>query len=269
MRAVFEPSNALEGHMLHALLEQRGISSRVEGAQLQGGVGELPVSGFVRLIVEDDDYERARAVITEWESTAVPDPIPVPPHRPARGIRGALIGLALGIAGSYAFFRAPLPGDGIDHNDDGKLDERWFDSVSGTTVKVEFDRNFDGDVDSIYHYDRRGRALLAESDDDFDGIFETQLKIHRGSIEVMAADTNGDSHVDLRSNLKHGVLVSKELLVPGIDQPIRVEHFRLGRVIAAEVDTDRDGHLDSRYKYSDTGELTGTEKIGSATARER
>ncbi len=261
MRTVFEPSNALEGHMLHALLEQRGISSRVDGAQLQGGVGELPVSGFVRLMVEDDDYERARAVIAEWESTAVPDPIPVPPDRPARGLRGALIGLALGIAGSYAFYRAPLPSDGIDHNDDGKLDERWFNSVSGTTVKVEVDRNFDGDVDYIYRYDRRGRAVLAESDDNFDGIFETQLQIDRGSIEIMEADTNGDSYRDLRSNLKHGVLVSEEHFVPGSDQPVRVEHFRLGRLIAADIDTDRDGRLDSRYKYSDTGEVIGTEKI--------
>ena len=108
MKSVFEPSNALEGHMLQDLLKQRGISAHVEGAQLQGGVGELPVTGFVRVVVEDDDYVAARVIIDEWEAANVAEPIPVPPDRTTKGFIAGLIGLAIGIAATYAFLRTPV-----------------------------------------------------------------------------------------------------------------------------------------------------------------
>ena len=261
MRTVFEPSNALEGQMLHALLEQRGISSRVEGAHLQGAVGEIPVSGFVRLVVEDNDYQSARSVIEEWESTAVPDPIPVPPNRPAKFFRGALVGLALGFAGSYLLFRAPLSVDGIDHNNDGNLDERWFNSPSGTPVKTEIDRNFDGNVDYVFRFDRRGHVALAEADDNFDGTFETQWQFYQGSAAVGEVDTNGDSSVDVRFHSKHGVLVSTEYFAPGFVQPVRIDYFQLDKISTSELDTDRDGRMDTRRKYSDLAEVVATEAI--------
>lgn len=264
MRTVYEPSNALEGHMLQDLLRQRGISSRVDGAQLQGGVGELPVTGLVRLIVDDQDYPSARAVIEEWESTAVSDPIPVPPSPPVRGFLGALIGLTLGIVGTWAFFRVPVDMRGIDHNDDGALDERWEYSPGGTAVKVTLDRNFDTKVDLIQHHDRRGRALRADVDDDFDGIFESHWQFHRGNVEVVETDTNGDSYVDLRSIYQHGVLVSEEHLLPRSQVPVRIEHYHLGRLKTADVDTDRDGRLDTRYEYSDDAEIVSTEAIEAA-----
>jgi hypothetical protein len=261
MRTVFEPSNALEGHMLQDLLRQRGISSRLDGEQLQGGVGEIPVTGFVRLLVEDNDYQSARAVIEEWEATVVSDPIPIPPNRPAKGLRGALIGLALGIAGSYIFFRAPLSINGIDHNQDGRLDERWFNSPSGTPVKTEIDRNFDEDVDYVIRFDHNGYVASADADDDFDGIFETRWRYFQGNAETGDTDTNGDSSIDLRFNLKHGVPVSTEYFVPGSAKPVRIDHFQLGKMATSELDTDRDGRLDTRRKYSDLAEVIATEAI--------
>jgi hypothetical protein len=78
MKTVFEPSNSLEGYMLQDLLKQRGIDSRLDGAHLQGGVGELPASGLVRLVVSEEDFTAARAVIDDWESAHVTDPIPAP-----------------------------------------------------------------------------------------------------------------------------------------------------------------------------------------------
>lgn len=261
MRTVYEPSNALEGHMLQDLLRQRGISSRVDGAQLQGGVGELPVSGFVRLVVDEDDYQSARTVIEEWESTVVPDPIPVPPSRSPRTFLGVLIGLALGIASTYAFFRMPVDINGIDHNEDGTLDERWEYAPGGAIVKLTLDRNFDTEVDFIQSYDRHGRATMADVDDNFDGTFESHWQFRRGNVEVAETDTNGDSYVDLRSIYQHGVLISEEHFLPRSEVPIRIEHYRLGRMVTAEVDTDRDGRLDTRYKYSDIAEVMSTEMI--------
>ena len=261
MRTVFEPSNSLEGHMLQDLLKQRGISSRVDGAQLQGGVGEIPVSGFVRLVVADEDYEPARAIVDEWESAAVSDPIPEPPNRPATGFFAALIGLALGVAGSYLFFRAPSSTTGIDHNEDGTIDERWFTSTSGSAVKIEVDRNFDGVVDYIYRYDNRGRIDALEADDDFNGSLETRWGYTDGSVTFGEADTNGDSSIDIRFHLKHGILESMEYLVPGSEKPVRIDYFRSARIAFAELDSDRDGQMDVRHRYSDLAEIVATEEI--------
>jgi Putative prokaryotic signal transducing protein len=247
--------------MLQALLKQRGISSRVDGAQLQGGVGELPVSGFVRLVVEDEDYEPARAVIEEWESTDVPDPIPVPPKRPSRGIRGALIGLALGVAGSYAFFAAPRATTGVDNNDDGMIDEFWYKAANGTPIKAEVDRNFDKAVDYKFRYDRQGRVDVAEADDDFDGSFETRWQYQNGNAAFSETDTNGDSSIDLRLHLRYGVPVSLEYFVRASSQPVRIEYFHNGTIATAEVDSDRDGLMDTRHKYSNLAEIIATEQI--------
>lgn len=48
MRSVFEASSGLEAHMILNLLDQRGISGRIEGEYLQGG-GELQAMGFVHV----------------------------------------------------------------------------------------------------------------------------------------------------------------------------------------------------------------------------
>ena len=54
--------------MILNLLQQQGISGRIEGEYLQGGVGELQAMGFVRVVVSEGDYARARRVIEEWEA---------------------------------------------------------------------------------------------------------------------------------------------------------------------------------------------------------
>ena len=102
---------------------------------------------------------------------------------------------------------------------------------------------------------------MADVDDDFDGIFESHWQFHRGNVEVVEADTNGDSYIDLKSNYQHGVLVSEEHLLPRSQMPVRIEHFRLGRLVTADVDTDRDGRFDTRHKYSDDAEIVSTEAI--------
>lgn len=73
MRTVYEASNSIEAHILQGFLMQEGIATQVVGAYLQGGMGELPAQGFVRLLVGEDDYDRARAAIERWEA-ASPSP---------------------------------------------------------------------------------------------------------------------------------------------------------------------------------------------------
>jgi hypothetical protein len=261
MKTVFEPSNALEGHMLQDLLKQRGISAHVEGAQLQGGVGELPVSGFVRVVVEDDDYSAARAVIDDWESANVGEPIPVPPDRTTRGFLAALVGLAIGIAVTYVFLRAPVNREQFDQNEDGRFDEFLSYSPLHVLLKVESDRNYDGKIDLIQQIDRKSRTDNVVADEDFNGSLESRWYYRANQPVLGEIDTDGDSTIDIRTQFRDGVAMSSEYLVRGSRRPARVEYYDLGGLTSAEVDTDRDGRLDTRYKYSDLMEVIGTETI--------
>lgn len=264
MRTVCEPANALEGHMLQDLLQQRGIHARLEGAGLQGAIGELPAIGLVRLLVEDEDFAAARAVIDEWEKTTVPDPIQVAPRGPPGALVGAMVGLVLGVGATYLYFRVPTQLEGIDYNGDGILDERWRYSPGGAHISTEVDRNFDRLVDSRWHLDRLGHVESGESDDDFNGSFETTTKYRDGQAYVSSVDTDADANVDLRYLFKHGVLTKEEYLGKDSTNPLRVETYRLSKLVSAEVDTDRDGTLDRRYTYDDIGEIATVEEIGAA-----
>jgi hypothetical protein len=261
MKTLYEPSNVVEAHMLQGFLLQEGISARIDGAYLQGAVGELPAQGLVRLVVEDDDYDQARAAIERWEATEVSDPVPLPPRSSSKGFVAALMGLAIGVAGSYAYFRAPITVNGVDYNHDGALDERWVYTPNGTLLEGTIDRNLDGKIDYTSHFDRQGDIETAAADDNFDGVFETRYRFKNGSVESSEVDTDGDSYPDLKAYYTHGVQASAEYIDPNSGLPARVEYFHLGKLKTAEVDTDHDGTLDKRYRYSDRAEIASTEAI--------
>jgi tetrahydromethanopterin S-methyltransferase subunit G len=262
MKTVFEPSNALEGHMIQDLLKQRGISSRLDGAGLQGAVGELPAIGLVRLVVEDDDFQAARAVIDDWERSSAPDPVATPAPQRIGALVGGIIGLLIGIGATAAYFRAPVNAEGIDHNEDGVLDEHWLSSAGGTPIRTESDRNFDGEIDVVWNYDGSGRIESGESDDDFDGRFESRFRYARGQMYVARTDTDGDTVPDMTTHAAFGVLDTVEYATNDSDRPVRVEKYRLGKLVSADVDTDRDGTLDRRQVYGAFGEVKSVEGIG-------
>jgi hypothetical protein len=101
MRSVFEASSGLDAHMILNLLEQRGISGRIEGEYLQGGVGELQAMGFVRVLVAEEDYAEAKQIIGEWESIQPPDATPEPETGTSVAIRTFLAGVFVGAAVMY------------------------------------------------------------------------------------------------------------------------------------------------------------------------
>ena len=105
MRSVFEASSGLDAHMILNLLEQRGISGRIEGEYLQGGVGELQAMGFVRVLVAEEDYAEARQIIGEWESIQPPDAIPEPETGTSVAIRTFLAGVFIGAVIMYWLLR--------------------------------------------------------------------------------------------------------------------------------------------------------------------
>jgi len=261
MKTLYEASNAVEAHMLLDLLKQEGVAACIQGEHLQGAIGGLPAAGLVRLTVDESDYLPARAVIDRWEAAQPKESSPAPAPRRSSRLSAFLSGLVIGAVVLYAFYRAPSTVNGIDHNRDGVLDEKWTYAPNGTVLRYEADRNLDGKVDFKGTYDRRGSMQTAESDDNFDGIFETRTHYRAGNAEVSEVDTDGDGLPDLRSRFSSGVLTSTEYFEPLTGRTLKVEFMKLGKLTTAEVDTDQDGILDTRYTYDKLGEVSGSARI--------
>jgi hypothetical protein len=107
VKAVYESQFAVEAHMILHLLQSARIDGQVLGEHLQGGAGELPVAGLVRVVVADEQESHARKLIAEWErSQPPPDPTLAPssPGRPAL----ALAFIAGAVAGALATLWAIL-----------------------------------------------------------------------------------------------------------------------------------------------------------------
>jgi Putative prokaryotic signal transducing protein len=68
MTCVFEARSAVEAHMIVHLLERCGIAARIEGEMLAGGMGELPVFGLIRVVVDESDVAMARQTVRDWEA---------------------------------------------------------------------------------------------------------------------------------------------------------------------------------------------------------
>ncbi|HZW13448.1 MAG TPA: DUF2007 domain-containing protein [Noviherbaspirillum sp.] len=261
MKKLYEASNSVEAHMILNLLEQQGLSGRVDGEYLQGGIGDLPATGLVKVMVADHDYDAAKEIVDKWDA-AQRNEAPQPQSKSPRSRFGVFaFGLALGIAVTSAFFRTSVGTEGIDHNRDDVLDEKWTYAPSGLLQKNEVDRNLDKKLDYVVTYGRDGTADLVESDDDFDGIFESRMTYRRGNPHLMEVDTDGDGYRDFKIHFQHGVIVTNEYIYPATGLPEKVEYFKLGKLTHAEIDMDKDGTMDIRRRYDKLGELTSSEEI--------
>ncbi|MDO9004320.1 MAG: DUF2007 domain-containing protein [Aquabacterium sp.] len=269
MKTVYNAANVLEAQMLLDVLRQEGITAHLRGAYLQGAMGELPAAGLVRLEVAEEDHLRAREAIDRWEAASpVPD-TPVGATADGRGGRSrwalpALGGLALGVALSLAFMRAPASTEGRDNNGDGVLDERWRFSASGRHLSTEVDHNFDQRIDSISTFDGHGQLVRSDLDEDFDGVKETRIHYKRNNPELAEVDLDGDGVTDVRTLYRDGVAHTVEYVDPITQKVARLEHLRLGSVVSADMDTDGDGRLDTTEGYSRVGAVTSRVPMAGA-----
>lgn len=66
MKTVLHALDAIEANLVKGLLENAGIACHVSGEYLQGGIGELPASGLIRVLVNEQDYVQASGIIAGW-----------------------------------------------------------------------------------------------------------------------------------------------------------------------------------------------------------
>lgn len=79
MKCVYNAADMLEAHVIVGLLKQHRISAFIEGEYLSGGVGELATQNFVRVMVNNDDFDKGRALALEYEQANRPEqPLPTP-----------------------------------------------------------------------------------------------------------------------------------------------------------------------------------------------
>ena len=249
MKCVFEASTGLEAHMILDLLQQEGINTRINGEYLQGGVGELQAMNIVRVLVDDTDYDKARAIINEWESREVVNTDDQTPIKKSSGIGvGLVFGLVIGAGLTFWAYNSPITRDGIDYNNDGQLDEEWT-YRDNRIYRVDIDRNLDGNMDVIHHYNHKGIIYKAQTDDDFDGIYETKYRYKLGNVSLQESDLNLDGDIDYRARFKNDVFYEIEILDPVSNYPRKRQIYRMNKLVFAEYDSDGDGVYDITYEY--------------------
>ena len=249
MKTVFEASTGLEAHMIVNLLQQEGIDCRVDGEYLQGGVGELQAMNIVRVLVDDHDFEKARAVINEWDARQPDKVVDYPPGRKSSGIgRGLLLGFLAGVGVMFWVYNSPVTDDGIDYNNDGELDERWL-YKDNRIYRVELDRNLDGKVDAVNYYNLKGLVYKSENDDNFDGTYETIYKYKQGNVYLHESDIDQDGKTDLVSNFENGMLTEVEISGPEENSPRKKQIYEMNKLVSAEFDLNGDGEYEISYQY--------------------
>ena len=234
--------------MILNLLAQEGISGRVDGEYLPGGVGELQAINLVRVMVSEPDYPRARQIISDWESIQVDEETVAAARKPVGGMSGFMAGILVGGGLVFWAYHTPVTEEGIDWNGDGVLDETWI-YRNKRIIRTETDRNFDGAVDKVSYFDRRGILRQVESDDNFDGFYETTSRYRDALIDSRESDLNRDGNTDLRASFNYGNLEEVVIIGEGGDRRKKRQKFNMGKLVSAEYDSDGDGSYDVKYEY--------------------
>ena len=244
--------------MILDLLDRSGIKGNIEGEHLQG-LEKLELGGFLRITVDDADYEKAKKVIGTVDiGTDSPDTVhstPVKDHSWQYGIIGFIAGSAL-----VAFiYYIPIVVEKHDLNRDGEPDGKsvYFGNRISST---ELDRNFDGRVDEVFKYNNQGFVKSSKSDYNFDGIFETETEWKNGNPQLSKSDTTGDGFQDYIVTFNNGVIDTISFISPKTKKPIKVQQYDGMKLISANVDTNRDGNFDKFFEYDEIEEIINTKK---------
>lgn len=65
--SVFRGGDYIQAQLLKGLLEQQGIGVFLQGAALQGGLGEAPAVGYLSIMVDEADVSAAKVLLARYE----------------------------------------------------------------------------------------------------------------------------------------------------------------------------------------------------------
>ena len=247
MKSVFETSIGIEAHMIKNLLAMNDLESEIFGEHLQGGVGDLQASGFIRVMVSDEDYLNGHKIVADWEASQPPVNIE-PENKKMVGYGGALLGFIVGAIAVLMLTKTPITTEGIDYNNDGVLDERW-QYMGGLVRSTELDQNGDGEFDVIWRNDFDGLLKSSSLDSDFDGRHETKCRYQRGNTIWCRSDYDDDGFSEYREDYHFGILQTVSMFDPTSKKLKKKQHFEGGRLRRAEVDLVGNGVLETEYEY--------------------
>lgn len=73
MQIIYRAASIIDANLVKASLDGIGVMAFINGEYLTGGMGELPVSGLVSVMVADIDIERALPVVQEIDAALKAD----------------------------------------------------------------------------------------------------------------------------------------------------------------------------------------------------
>jgi hypothetical protein len=240
--------------MIKNLLELNEVQSEVFGEHLQGGVGDLQAIGIVRVMVADDDYERARNVVTDWELSQPVQESELNSEVIKRsGFGSALVGFILGAIVVVVLTQTAVDTRGVDYDGDGRFEQKW-EYVNQTIRSSSTDRNRDGEFDEVLKFDFQGHIKKALIDNDFDGRMESECRYRDGVPVECLSDIDGDGFNEHRENFSNGVLSTRFLFDRRSYDLRKKQYFQGSLLIKVEVDLDGDGVLETSRIYDEIEE---------------
>lgn len=238
--------------MIVHLLARSEIEASIMGEHLQGGVGELPAHGNIRVVVEPNDAPAAREVIGEWEAQRSVEPTTKQPETRKSSYSGFIAFLAgAGIASAFLLwaYNSPIDTRTSDYNRDGYPDE-WVYWRGDSVSRVEVDRNHDGEVDAKYTYSVRNGVESGATDDDFNGTFEYVSEFKYAQPYVDEVDVSGNGQPDRRYHYRDGVLTKVDFFQPSSRIVRKSQIYESGvKLVEARWDSDNNGVLDTLITY--------------------
>lgn len=73
MKPVYIAESELDAQLVQDLLLGSGITAHIFGPNVAGAIPEVPATGLIRVVVEDEEAELAVALVKHLESSPVAD----------------------------------------------------------------------------------------------------------------------------------------------------------------------------------------------------
>lgn len=73
MTPVYNAESELDAQLVQDLLLGSGITAHVFGPKVAGAIAEVPATGLIRVVVEDDEADLARVLIQDWQTGPAAD----------------------------------------------------------------------------------------------------------------------------------------------------------------------------------------------------